>query len=64
MPVQNATCNGRGLPCCLLSMGTVTCGSTSMLKTGVSDYAVRQHEPGSLLPLTAATAARYWQRKN
>ena len=38
--------------------------STSMLKIGVSDYAVRQHEPGSLLPLTAATAARYWQRKD
>jgi hypothetical protein len=38
--------------------------STSMPKIGVSDYAVRQHEPGSLLPLTAATAARYWQRKD
>ena len=39
-----------------------------MLKIGVSDYEdrhqVRQHKPGSLLPLTAATAARYWERKD
>ena len=41
--------------------------SAGVLETGISDHEyrqrVRQYRPSSLLPLIAATAARYWEQK-